>query len=195
MKGRNDIIAAFYESYAVAFITFYIQRAIRAKTGLPFEPLIINDNERWMKRADELSKDVDIQREKLSEILSMIPFIFRNVEQLVNQVDTQNVDFTEKIVPNLSEKYRSYVPERVAHLNPPIAPPIGKLLNEKEQQQILDLEKSLMSDVSDEVKREIRTYIKNPVDQLLDAMKNNIEKSRIKWMKSWIKKKANRIVT
>jgi len=98
-------------------------------------------------------------------------------------------------VPNLSEKYRSYVPERVAHLNPPIAPPIGKLLNEKEQQQILDLEKSLMSDVSDEVKREIRTYIKNPVDQLLDAMKNNIEKSRIKWMKSWIKKKANRIVT
>jgi hypothetical protein len=194
LKGRNDIIAATYESYAIAFITFYIQRAIRARTGLPFEPLILNDNERWMKRADELSKDVDTQREKLSEILGMITFIFRNIEQKVNNVEMRNLEFTETIVPNLSNRYRSYIPERVADLDPSIAPPIGKLLNEREQQQILDLENSLMSDVKEDTKRDIETCIRDPVDELLEAMKDDIEMNWIKRMKSYVVKAQKYII-
>lgn len=194
LKARNAVIEEFYESYATAFIKFYIQETIRNRTGVPTDAIYYEDIRRQMKRTDEYSKEVDIEYGKLLEILSLIPLIFNNKSQLIDNVESLNREFIKKTIKNIKDKYCPIkVEERICQLNPPIiikngfSPPDNPLTAVETQQQ-MDLENLIMADIIEEIEAKIKNQIQDPVDELLAAMKNNIsteEDQARQWWQIW----------
>jgi len=180
LRGRNDIIADIYESYAIAFTTFSVAEAIQNKIGIPCDPLFYKNRERMMCRVDQLTIDqIPIQYGKLVETLSLIPLIFENKASAVENVENLNKWFLDTGVPNLSDRYRSHVPAEIELLDPNITitnqecPALGLLSPEDTQRQI-DMENSIISEANIEIKAEIRRCIREPVTALLTSMKNDL---------------------
>lgn len=191
LKGRNAVVADFYESYATSFIKFHIQRAIRHRTGVPApDPLYYNDNERQMKRVDEYSTYVDEEYGKLVEIISFIPLIFSNKSKLIDDVEMMNQKFIDDEVKNILKKYRpKIIEERINQLDPPIKIPQGvipslHILDPSQTQQQIDMENALMADIEKEIKAKIKTNIQDPVDALLASMIKDITCGEVN-AKSW----------
>jgi len=190
LKARNAVIEEFYESYATAFIDYYIQETIRNRTGVPTDLLYYEDIRRQMKITDEYSKEVDIEYGKLLEILSLIPLIFNNKSQLIDNVESLNREFIKKTIENIKDRYcPSIVEERIHQLNPPIIIKNGyNPLNAAETQQQLDLKNSVMDEIIEEIEAKIKKQIQDPVDALLTAMKSDIsteEDQARQWWQIW----------
>ena len=189
LRGGNDLIAEFYQSYAEAFLIFHIQRAIRARTGIPFEPLIIYQNERWMNRCDEYSKDVDIQYGRLLETLSLISFIFDNTGPLIHNVENLNRSFIRDTIRDLESRYRLRVSIKVALLSPPIPSlgiPIGSLLSPPDTERYLILENGIIKEITDDIRSEIGRHIREPVEKLLNFMFSQMVEAKAKhWYQFW----------
>lgn len=190
LKARNAVIEEFYESYATAFIDYYIQETIRNRTGVPTDLLYYEDIRRQMKITDEYSKEVDIEYGKLLEILSLIPLIFNNKSQLIDNVESLNREFIKKTIENIKDRYcPSIVEERIHQLNPSIIIKNGyNPLNAAETQQQLDLKNSVMDEIIEEIEAKIKKQIQDPVDALLTAMKSDIsteEDQARQWWQIW----------
>ena len=152
--------------------------------------LYYEDIRRQMKITDEYSKEVDIEYGKLLEILSLIPLIFNNKSQLIDNVESLNREFIKKTIENIKDRYcPSIVEERIHQLNPPIIIKNGyNPLNAAETQQQLDLKNSVMDEIIEEIEAKIKKQIQDPVDALLTAMKSDIsteEDQARQWWQIW----------
>jgi hypothetical protein len=162
LKAKNNIIEEVYKSYAEALFESKLEVSIRSVVGVPKDPIILKEADRWIRRVDKLSLDINIYYGNLLETLSIIQLIFddkdNQLSNLVNKVIDLNRDFLE--IVNKGSMICAFEGKLNTVLLPFKITPDGILRN---QMQINSMHHVQSQKANEEIDEEIERCIKNPV--------------------------------